>query len=261
MNFIKKCKEIYQYRHMLKTLVKQDIRGRYKGSIFGFLWTLLNPLLLLAVYSVVFQFIFKLDIEYYTIYLFIALMPWNTLSNTIAMGTNCVTGNAGILKKVYFPREILPLATVISNVVNYIFSLVIIFIALLFFSPIGLSAYVFLLPVMIIIQAIFTLGITLMLSAFNVYVRDVQYIMNPVMMIWMYACPILYSVDMVPEKFRTIYNLNPMVKIIEGYRDILYYQQMPNLKWLAIIFGISLVILYIGYVVFEKLQRRFAEEV
>ena len=131
MNFINKCKEIYQYRHMLKTLVKQDINGRYKGSFFGFLWTLLNPLLMLFVYSLVFQFVFRTGIEHYSIYLFICLMPWNAFANTIAIGTTCVSNNASILKKVYFPREILPLAVVISNTIQYFLSAVIIFIALL----------------------------------------------------------------------------------------------------------------------------------
>lgn len=260
MKFVEKIKEIYAYRHMLKTLVKQDIRGRYKGSVFGFLWTLLNPLLLLAVYSIVFQFIFKLDIEAYPIYLFVALMPWTTFANTIAVGTNSVVSNAAILKKVYFPREILPLASVISNMINYLFSFVIILIALLI-AGIGYSWYILFLPVLLIIQAVFTLGITLVLSAGNVYIRDIQYIMNPIMMIWMYATPILYKVDMVPEKYLTLYKLNPMVHLVEGYRAILYYKAMPDLKMLGIVFLASLVLLILGWVIFARLQRRFAEEV
>ncbi len=260
MSFINKCKEIYQYRHMLKTLVKQDINGRYKGSFFGFLWTLLNPLLMLFVYSLVFQFVFRTGIEHYSIYLFICLMPWNAFANTIAIGTTCVSNNASILKKVYFPREILPLAVVISNTIQYFFSAVIIFIALLV-SGVGVSWYALLLPVIVLIQSIFSLGIVMILSAANVYVRDVQYIMNPVMMIWMYACPILYSISMIPERFLKIYKLNPMVTIMQGYQDILYSKTWPDFKNLGIVFLISIVVLIIGYLVFNKLQRRFAEEV
>lgn len=260
MSFINKCKEIYQYRHMLKTLVKQDINGRYKGSFFGFLWTLLNPLLMLFVYSLVFQFVFRTGIEHYSIYLFICLMPWNAFANTIAIGTTCVSNNASILKKVYFPREILPLAVVISNTIQYFFSAVIIFIALLV-SGVGVSWYALLLPVIVLIQSIFSLGIVMILSAANVCVRDVQYIMNPVMMIWMYACPILYSISMIPERFLKIYKLNPMVTIMQGYQDILYSKTWPDFKNLGIVFLISIVVLIIGYLVFNKLQRRFAEEV
>ena len=260
MKFIEKCKEIYRYRHMLMTLVKQDINGRYKGSFFGFLWTLLNPLLMLVVYSIVFQFVFRSNIEHYPIYLFICLMPWNTFANSIANGTTCVSNNASILKKVYFPREVLPLSVVISNTIQYFFSAVIIFIALLV-SGVGISWSALFLPIIVLIQAIFTFGIILILSAINVYVRDVQYIMNPVMMIWMYATPILYSISMVPERFLGLYHLNPMVGIMEAYQAILYNKTLPDLSSLGTIFLVSLVVLFIGYLVFNKLQRRFAEEV
>ncbi len=260
MGFISKIKEIYTYRHMLFTLVKQDINGRYKGSIFGFLWTLLNPLFMLLVYSIVFQFVFRSDIENYPIYLFICLMPWNAFNNMIGAGTTCVSNNASILKKVYFPREVLPLSVVISNTIQYFFSVVIIFIALLV-SGVGISWYALLLPLVVLVQITFAFGLILMLSAANVYVRDVQYMMNPIMMIWMYASPILYSITMVPEKWLWLYKLNPMVSILQGYQNILYDQTLPDFKSLGIVFLVSLVICVIGYLIFNKLQRRFAEEV
>lgn len=260
MKFIEKCKEIYSYRHMLFTLVKQDISGRYKGSFFGFLWTLLNPLLMLAVYSLVFQFVFRTGIEHYSVYLFICLMPWNTFANSIAVGTTCVTGNASILKKVYFPREVMPIAVVISNTIQYFLSAIIIFIALLV-SGVGISWTALFLPLIVFIQAIFTLGLVMVLSAANVYIRDVQYIMNPVMMIWMYACPILYSIDMVPMQFRSIYLANPMTRIMQAYQSILYNQTMPDFKSLGFVFLVAVVTLIIGCLTFNKLQRRFAEEV
>ena len=260
MGFISKIKEIYTYRHMLFTLVKQDINGRYKGSIFGFLWTLLNPLFMLLVYSIVFQFVFRSDIENYPIYLFICLMPWNAFNNMIGAGTTCVSNNASILKKVYFPREVLPLSVVISNTIQYFFSVVIIFIALLV-SGVGISWYALLLPLVVLVQITFAFGLILMLSAANVYVRDVQYMMNPIMMIWMYASPILYSITMVPEKWLWLYKLNPMVSILQGYQNILYDQTLPDFKSLGIVFLVSIVICIIGYIIFNKLQRRFAEEV
>lgn len=260
MSFINKVKEIYRYRHMLTTLVKQDINGRYKGSIFGFLWTLLNPLFMLLVYSIVFQFVFKSDIENYSIYLFICLMPWNAFSNMIAVGTTCVSNNASILKKVYFPREVLPLSVIISNTIQYFFSVIIIFIALLV-SGVGITWHALLLPLVVLVQITFAFGIVLMLSAANVYVRDVQYMMSPIMMIWMYASPILYSITMVPEQWLWLYKLNPMVTILQGYQSILYNQTLPDFKALGIVFAISLGICVIGYLVFNKLQKRFAEEV
>ena len=260
MSFINKIKEIYTYRHMLFTLVKQDINGRYKVSIFGFLWTLLNPLFMLLVYSIVFQFVFRSDIENYPIYLFICLMPWNAFNNMIGAGTTCVSNNASILKKVYFPREVLPLSVVISNTIQYFFSVVIIFIALLV-SGVGISWYALLLPIVVLVQITFAFGLILMLSAANVYVRDVQYMMNPIMMIWMYASPILYSISMVPEKWLWLYKLNPMVSILQGYQNILYDQTLPDFKSLGIVFLVSIVICIIEYIIFNKLQRRFAEYV
>ena len=154
----------------------------------------------------------------------------------------------------------MPLAVVISNTIQYFFSAVIIFIALLV-SGVGISWSALFLPIIVLIQAIFTFGIILILSAINVYVRDVQYIMNPVMMIWMYATPILYSISMVPERFLGLYHLNPMVGIMEAYQAILYNKTLPDLSSLGTIFLVSLVVLFIGYLVFNKLQRRFAEEV
>ncbi|MDO4283026.1 MAG: ABC transporter permease [Clostridia bacterium] len=260
MKLIEKFKEIYRYRHMLYTLVKQDIRGRYKGSVLGFLWTLLNPLFMLLVYSVVFSIVFRNDIENYPIYLFICLMPWNCFQNSIFMGSSCVSNNASILKKVYFPREILPIATVISNLFNYLCSAVIIFIALLV-SGVGISWTALFLPVIILIQAIFNLGLIFFLSYVNVYFRYVLYMMNPIMMIWMYATPILYSVTMVPEKYQSIYMWNPMTRLMVAYQDILYNQKLPDLSSLGITVLIALGALVLGYLVFAKLQRRFAEEV
>ncbi len=260
MSFINKVKEIFKYRHMLATLVKQDINGRYKGSVFGFLWTLLNPLFMLAIYAVVFQFVFRADIEHYPIYLFICLMPWNAFNNMIMIGTSCVSNNSSILKKVYFPREVLPLSVIISNTIQYFFSLVIIFIALLI-SGVGISWFVVFLPIVILVQITLALGLVLILCAINVYIRDVQYMMAPIMMIWMYASPILYTATMVPEKWQKLYNLNPLVSILQGYKDILYFKQLPDFKSLGVVFLGSLILCVIGYLVFNKLQKHFAEEV
>lgn len=257
---MKKLKEIYKYRHMLVTLVKQDIDGRYKGSIFGFLWTLLNPLFMLVIYSVVFKFVFINNIDHYPIYLFIMLMPWNAFNSMIMNGSTCVSNNASIIKKVYFPREVLPLSVVISYTIQYCFSLIVTIIAILV-SGVGLSFNALLLPLIMLVQVTFAFGIILMISAANVYVRDVQYMMNPIMMIWMYASPILYSISMVPEKFLSIYKLNPMVTILGGYKSILYDKTLPDFRALGIVFLVSLGLCVIGWLVFNKLQRRFAEEV
>ena len=147
-----------------------------------------------------------------------------------------------------------------SNTIQYCFSLVITIIAILI-SGIGLSFNALWLPLIILVQITFAFGLILMLSAVNVYVRDVQYMMNPIMMIWMYASPILYSIQMVPEKWLSLYKLNPMTVILQGYQDILYNKTMPDFSSLGITFLVSLGICVIGYLIFNKLQKRFAEEV
>ena len=253
-------KELYEYRQLLKSNISKEVRGKYKGSFLGILWSFVNPLLMTLVYAIVFPFLLKSSQPHYTTFIVIAIIPWTWFTYTIMSGTNTFLVNAGIIKKVYFPREILPLAVVISNTIQYFFSAVIIFIALLV-SGVGISWTALFLPVIVLAQAIFSLGLIMVLSAGNVYIRDVQYIMNPVMMIWMYACPILYSISMVPERFLKIYRLNPMTLIMEQYQNILYNKQMPDLSSLGVVYLVSIVMLIIGYLTFSKLQRRFAEEV
>lgn len=165
----------------------------------------------------------------------------------------------GILKKVYFPREILPLSIVISGVINFLISCIIIFVALII-SGIGFSQYILLLPVILIVQTIITLAFVFVLSAITVYIRDLEYFISILLQLWMYLTPILYSITMIPEQFARFFYLNPMVQIVNGYRDIFYYQQMPDMKGLAIWFVIGLIGTVIGYAIFKKAEKRFAEE-
>ena len=175
-------------------------------------------------------------------------------------GTNTVLINGGIIKKVYFPREILPISVVTSALVNFLISCIIIFIFLLF-SGIGFSFYILLLPLIVVTQYILQLGIVLITSAIDVYIRDAEYIINFFVQMLFYATPVLYSSSLFPEKVRWILELNPMTQIIDGYRDILFFKQMLDLKWLGYVFIISIIILCIGITVFKKLEKGFAEEV
>lgn len=165
----------------------------------------------------------------------------------------------GILKKVYFPREILPISIVLSGVINFLISCIIIFIALII-SGIGFSPYILLLPVILLVQTVITLAFVFILSAITVYIRDLEYFINVLLQLWMYLTPILYSIKMIPEQFSKFFYLNPMVAIVNGYRDIMYYQQMPDLKGLAVLFIIGIVGTIIGYGIFKKCEKRFAEE-
>jgi len=253
-------KELYQYREFLKTNVKKDIRGKYKGSFLGVLWSFINPLLTALVYAIVFPFILKGSQDNYVTFIVIAILPWNWFTTVISQGTFCILANAGIIKKVYFPREILPISTATSGLVNFLISTPIILMFLLF-SGIGFSKYILFLPVIAIIQYLLTLAIIMITSAINVYIRDAEYIINFFVTMLFYATPVLYSADLFPKQFRQFLYLNPMTTIINGYRDIFYYKQMPDCLALGIVFVISILLLLLGFKIFRKLEKGFAEEV
>lgn len=245
---------------MLKSNIKKEIRGKYKGSFLGVLWSFINPLLTALVYAIIFPFILKTSQDHYVTFLIIGILPWNFFVTTINQGTTTVLQNGSIIKKVYFPREILPISIIGSNLVNFIISCLIIFLFLIF-SGIGFSTYVLFLPLIILVQTIFQMGIVFITSAINVYVRDAEYIINFILNMVFYATPILYSSSLFPEKIVWLLNLNPMTTIINCYRDILYYQSMPHLKSLLGVLAASLILLWIGIKIFKKLEKGFAEEV
>lgn len=252
-------KELYQYRQLLKSNVVKEIRGKYKGSFLGVLWSFVNPLLMTLVYAIVFPFLLKSTQPHYVTFIVVAILPWTWFTMTVAQGTNTMVTNGGILKKVYFPREILPISIVTSGCINYLISCLIIAIFLIC-SGIGFSFYIFFLPLIVITQYILLLGIVLITSSIDVYIRDAEYIINFLVSMLFYATPILYSTDMFPAKITWLLKLNPMTTIIDCYRDIFFYQSMPHIKSLGAVFIGSCLLFLIGYKIFKKLERGFAEE-
>lgn len=254
-------KHLYQYRELLKSNVKKEIRGKYKGSFLGILWSFVNPLLQVLVYAIVFPLILKDPEPNYVVFLIIGILPWTWFTTAIGQGTFTILGNAGIIKKVYFPREILPISVVTSGLINFLISCLIIF-AFLIFSPIGFSWYLIYLPLVVLVQYVITLGLVFITSAINVYIRDAEYIINFIVNMLFYATPILYSPDVFAgTKFEVLIHLNPLATIINSYRDLLFHQTMPDLKALMIVLAIGMIILSFGILIFRKLERGFAEEV
>lgn len=256
---MKVFKELYQYRELLKTNVKKDIRGKYKGSFLGVLWSFINPLLQVLVYAIVFPYIMKVQTENYLIFLICGIIPWTWFTTVISQGTTCITNNANLIKKVYFPREILPISVVTSGAVNFMISTIII-LAFVIFSPVGLSWYILLYPFILLIQYILLLGISFIVSSITVYFRDLEHIIGIVLMAAFYGTPIVYKLEQLPHKLQIVMQLNPMTHLINAYRDIFYYHQMPNMKALGILLAISVALTVIGYFIFKKLQKGFAEE-
>ena len=256
MNIFKK---IYNYRELLKTNVKKEIRGRYKNSILGVVWSFLNPLLQLAVYAVIFGALLAGGDSTYHIYICVALIPWTYFTTAITQSAFTIIGNGDIIKKVYFPREILPISVVTSGAVNFMISTIII-LAFVIFSGLGISKYIILYPFILLIQYILLLGISFIVSSITVYVRDFEHIIGVILMAAFYGTPIVYKLEQLPANLQVMMQLNPMTHLINAYRDIFYYQQMPNLKMLGIILMIGLALTVVGYFIFKKLQKGFAEQ-
>ena len=253
-------KELYAYREMIFSLVHRDLKGRYKGSALGFAWTFLNPLLQLAVYTMVFSIILRSGIKDYYLYLFVALVPWIFFSTSIAGGSGCIRLQGDMIKKIYFPREVIPISFVTAQFINMCLSLLIVFVVVIIAGkPINILA-ILCLPLIMLIEYCVALGMTLLISGITVYMRDVEYFMNVVAMAWQFATPVMYGLEQVPERFVGFFKFNPMTAIIGAYRDILYYGKVPELSTLisAAVFGIAIIV--IGFSVFAKLKRHFAEE-
>lgn len=256
---MQKLIEIYNYREMIHSLVRRDLKGRYKGSVLGFLWTFLNPLLQLLVYTLVFSTIMRNGIKDYYLFLFVALIPWIYFSTCVSGGCSCILSNSALVDKIYFPREVLPISYTLSQLVNMLLSFIIVF-AVLILSGKGLNPIALLfLPILILIETLMALGVTFLFSGICVYFRDLIYFLGIATMAWQFLTPVMYGIDMVPEELQNIFYANPMTSVIIAYRDILYYKQNPHMNTLimAVVFGVSFLIL--GICVFEKTQRHFAE--
>ena len=260
MRLFQRLDEVYSYREMVFNLVRRDLLGRYKRSFLGFAWTFLNPLLQVIVYSVVFSTIMRMGIEKFYLFLFVALIPWSFFSAALTGGCGSVISQASMVKKIYFPREVLPIAYVTTSFVNMLYCFIVVFFVMaasgLKFNLLALCW----LPFVMLIEYVLCLGIAMLTSAITVYCRDMEYMLGIISMMWMYLTPILYPITMIPEKYLPLFMLNPMTPVITAYRDILYYACVPEVTTLlhSLLMGCS--VLLIGWFVFERLQRSFAEE-
>ncbi|MBQ8928616.1 MAG: ABC transporter permease [Oscillospiraceae bacterium] len=257
---VSQLKELYAYRQMIISLVRKDLRGRYKGSVLGFLWTFINPLFQLIVYTIVFSYILKSGIDKYYLYLFVALIPWIFFSSSITGGASSIIAQKDLVKKIYFPRQVIPISYVTSCFVNMLLCFIVIFIVVLV-SGIGMNFLAVLcLPVIMIVEYIMALGMALLSSAVTVYFKDLEHILGIVSMAWMYLTPIMYDKSIVPEQVQPIFNINPMTHVIECYRAVLYEKSIPQLSSLLSAFLLGVLFLVLGWVVFNRLQKHFAEE-
>ena len=253
-------KNIWTFRDMVFELTHRELRGKYKGSVLGFLWTYINPLMQILVYAFVFSQIFRSGIEKFHLYLIVSMFPFNFFTGGVIQGLGSIRYQGDLVKKVYFPRQILPIVSLTVNFVNMLISFLIIYSILLVSGwGINLKLQVWLLPVMVI-EYFFALGLALLLSAVEVYFRDIEHIVTVLMMIWMYVTPMFYSIEIIPEKFLPVFYCNPMLYVIGMYQQILYYKAAPDMVYMARGAGSAVAVMVIGSVIFKMLEKRFAEE-
>jgi ABC-type polysaccharide/polyol phosphate export permease len=268
---VRHLRELLTFRDLVVNLVVRELKARYKRSILGFLWTLLNPLAMMLVFTIVFTVLMPNNqIPNYPLFLLCGLLPWNFFSAGVMVSINSIVGNADLVKKVYFPREALPLSSVMANLVNFLLALVVLFAVMVAFKS-RLSPWIWLLPIVILIQTCFILGIAFILSAANVYYRDTIMIMDTVMLAWFFLTPVVYPITSLPTSYtlfgitvnvhRLVYILNPMASLIAAYRDLLYWGYRTDLDFLLRTAVTSLAILAFGYWFFTRFSGRFGEEV
>lgn len=256
MNFFQ---NLYNYRELLKTSIKKEVRSKYKNSFLGVLWSFLNPLLQIIVYAIIFSLILKNKQEHYAIFLCCGLIPWTFFSASINKCAFTIIENGNIIKKVYFPREIIPISVVTAETINFLISTLII-LGFVIFGGVGISKYILFYPIILVAQYLVILSIALVISSICVYLRDLQHFIGIVLQLLFYAAPIVYSQDSIPKDYQWILKYNPMTYIINSYRNIFYYQNSIELGPIMILICISIITCIIGYLIFNKLQKGFAEQ-
>ncbi|HEV8631823.1 MAG TPA: ABC transporter permease [Thermoanaerobaculia bacterium] len=248
-------RRLFTYRDLLLTLIARELTVRYKRSSIGFLWTMLQPLLTMLVLHLVFSSIFRGQLENYPVFVLAGLMFWNFFSQSIISSMNSLRSNAALLKKLPVPQAIFPVATVIAGVVNFFLALIPLF-GLLLVTGHHLGPSLFFLPVAIAIAAIFTLGAGLLLSPLAVFFYDVVEVVGVLMMLAMYATPIIYPMSILPERYRWFVRFNPLRSILEVFRDPIYYGKIPPLAHLSVALAVAVAAFVIGAWSFHRSADR-----
>jgi ABC-type polysaccharide/polyol phosphate export permease len=257
---------LLRHRSLIQTLVARELKARYRGSVLGFFWSFINPLLLLLVYwfvfSVVLPGIRPIDIEPYALFMFCGLLPWTWFSSSVLEASNVLIAGGNLIKKVLFPAEVLPVVTVLANMVHFLLGLPIIAVALVYFAVPVRPLELLWLPVVVLVQLFFTLGLALIVSSLTVHFRDLKDILGNLMTFWFFATPIIYPMSLAPPSGKVLLDLNPFTHLVISYQEILFYDgPFGHWKWLLALGGVSIVLFLLGYFLFDRLRDSFAEEV
>jgi ABC-type polysaccharide/polyol phosphate export permease len=254
--------ELWRRRELLWHMTVRHLRGQYKQSILGYAWAILNPLSLMLTLSFVFSVLLKFDTGDipYPLFLFVGLLPWLFFSSAVSSATDSITGAFSLVTKVYFPREVLPMAAVFTKIVDLGFGMMILVAMMVYlgYPPEWTIVWV---PVLFFIHLIFTMGIAYPLAALNLFFHDVRFLVGVVLTLWFYLTPIIYPVKAVPESYKIVFDLNPNAIFIDAYRRVILHGDSPGTKRLLLGLGIALLVFLIGYFLFKRMEPRFADRI
>lgn len=248
--------ETYRFRQLIWALALKELKVRYKRSVLGFMWALLNPALTMLVLTVVFSTIMRFAIPHYAIFLLSVLLPWTFFSQSLSYAVDSIVANGELIKKVSVPKLVFPVAAVVSNIINLLLSFIPLALLVLGMRHPFYLTWLYL-PVPMLALILFTMGMTFFFAAANVYYRDVAHIVQVVLAAWFYFTPIIYALDFIPPNRQWLFKLNPIIYVINGFRLSVYYGQLP--KWRSVVasFVCGLVALFIGFTIFRKYQDDF----
>jgi len=259
-------RQLPRYRALIQSLVVRELKARYRGSVLGFFWSFINPLLLLLIYTFVFSIVLPgirpQDIQPYALFMFCGLLPWTWFSSSVLESANSLLSGGNLIKKVLFPAEILPIVAVLANMMHFFLGLPILAIFLVYYQrPLQFTEMLWF-PVIVIVQLILSLGIGLIVAAFTVHFRDLRDILGNLMTFWFFATPIIYPMTAAPPAGKQFLDANPFTHLAVSYQEVLFYDgPFGHWRWLLVVAGGSLVLFFIGYFIFDRLRDSFAEEV
>ena len=258
MGIAQTFRDCYAYRALIANLTSRQVNARYRGSVLGFLWTVLNPLLLMAVYSLVFTVYARMDMENYGAFVFTGLLPWLWFVSSLSEGAGAIVGNGSLITKAMFPPEVLPLVSVLANLLHFLFALPVLFVVLAI-AGIPPSPSIVVLPLLLALQTIIMLGFVFLLAALNAQFRDVQHLLQNLLTFWFFLCPVLYPVSNVPAKLRAFHSFNFMGELVVAYQDVLFHRHFPDWRSLAGIAVVAVALLFLGEWRFRRVRDSFAE--
>ena len=252
------CRSLYKHRELVGILVAKQLKLRYRGSGLGFLWTLLNPLLQMCVYTLVFSVYFRLDMEKYPAFLFAGLLPWIWFASSLQQGVTCILDGAGLVTRSQFPAEVLPVVTLTTNTLNFLLTLPLLLVFLLAFR-VKLGPALLTLPLLVALEYLLALGPVLILAALNVRFRDLQHIILHLLTVLQFLTPIFYPLSLIPEPLRAWAVLNPLTILFSAFQDVLYFNRLPPWPPLLGLLVVSCVVLSVAIAMFTRYKPTFAE--